>query len=105
MLAASSPLINAPSNKSLHDAFLALLPRIQRHAAISFRHVRCPTTKADKIAECVALAWQWFLRLHQRGKDINDFKMVFAFLVAKAVSAWRRRNGGGCACGVAARSR
>jgi hypothetical protein len=93
MLAASSPLINTPANKSLHDAFLALVPKIQTYAAISFRHVRCPATKADKIAECVALAWQWFLRLHQRGKDIDDFKMVFAFLVAKAVKSGRRLAG------------
>ena len=71
----------------------SLVPKIQTHAAISFRHVRCPATKADKIAECVALAWQWFLRLHQRGKDIDDFKMVFAFLVAKAVKSGRRLAG------------
>jgi hypothetical protein len=93
MLTSPAPWLNSPPKKSLHDAFLALLPRIQTHAAISFRHVRCPATKADKVAECVGLAWKWFLRLHQRGKDINDFTMVFVFLVAKAVKSGRRLTG------------
>ena len=40
----------------LHTAFLALLPKLQTHAAIYFRDVRCADTKADKLAECQALA-------------------------------------------------
>ena len=90
MLASSAPLANSPVGNPVHDAFLALLPKILTHASISFRNVHCPAQKADQIAECVALAWKWFLRLHERGKDVNDFKMVFVFLVAKAVKSGRR---------------
>ena len=83
-----------PANsQSLHETFLALLPKIETHAKISFRHIRCASTKADKVAEAVALAWNWFLRLHERGKDINDFRMVFTFLVVKAVKSGRRVTG------------
>ena len=47
----------------LHARFLRLLPKIETHARICFRGVRCPVTREDRVAECVALAWQWFLRL------------------------------------------
>jgi hypothetical protein len=82
----------APSS-TLNDAFLALLPTIERHGQICFRHIRCPDRKADKIAEMAALAWKWFLRLHERGKDVNCFKMTFVFLVGKAVRSGRRLTG------------
>jgi hypothetical protein len=81
------------SKSTLNDTFLALLPKIQTHGQICFRHIRCPGQKADKIAEMVALAWKWFVRLYERGKDINDFKMVFVFLVGKAVKSGRRMTG------------
>jgi hypothetical protein len=34
--------------------------------------------KADFIAEVTALAWRWFLRLVQRGKDPAEFVLVIA---------------------------
>src|SRR5438128_641801 len=37
--------------------------------------------------------WSWFLRLHERGKDIRRFTMVFVFLVVKAVKSGRRLAG------------
>jgi len=83
----------SPSVNCLHTAFLALLPRIQTHASIYFRAVRCPVTRADRIAECTALAWKWFVRLHERGKDINQFSMVFVYLVARAVKSGRQLCG------------
>jgi hypothetical protein len=76
-----------------HAGFLALLPRIELHATICFRHVRCPQQKADKVQECVALAWQWFLRLSERGKDVFAFPMAFASLVARAVKCGRKLCG------------
>jgi hypothetical protein len=93
MIALPVALTNSPPSTSLHDAFLALLPKIETHASIAFRHIRCPATKADKIAETIALAWKWFVRLHERGKDINQFRTVFVFLVAKAVKCGRRVTG------------
>jgi hypothetical protein len=76
-----------------HAGFLALLPRIELHATICFRHVRCPQQKADKVAECVALGWKWFLRLSEQGKDVFDFPMAFAALLARAVRCGRKLCG------------
>ena len=83
-----------PSSPADHSTFLALvLPRIERHARIAFNHVRCPATRADKVAECVALAWRWYARLNERGKDVRPFVMAFVFLVARAVKSGRRVAG------------
>ena len=78
---------------ALHAAFVALLPRIERHGRIYFRHVRCPHRKADAIQEMTALGWQWFLRLHQRGKDPAEFLTGFTTLLARAVNSGRRLVG------------
>src|SRR3954447_603526 len=77
----------------LHAAFLALLPKLQTHAAIYFRHVRCYNKKADCVAETIALAWKWYVRLAEQGKDVNQFLMAFIFLVARAVKSGRRACG------------
>jgi hypothetical protein len=76
----------------LHAAFLSILPRVERHGRIHFRHLR-PHRKADAIQEMRALAWKWFLRLHQRGKDPADFVTTFATLLARAVDSGRRLAG------------
>jgi hypothetical protein len=85
--------VNASSAHPLHAAFLALLPKLQTHASIAFRHIRCPNKKADCIAETIALAWTWHVRLHEQGKDVNEFLMSFVFLVARAVKSGRRACG------------
>ncbi len=77
----------------LHVQFLKLVPRIETHARILFRGVRCPVTREDRVAECVALAWKWFLGLSQRGRDPFAFPMAFAALVARAVKCGRRLCG------------
>jgi hypothetical protein len=81
---------NAANPDSKQTVFLALLPKIEQHARIYFRGIACPDTKADKIAETVALAWAWYVRLTERGKDVAAFPMVFIFLVARAVRCGRR---------------
>src|SRR5579883_1295539 len=73
-----------------HGTFLALVPKIELHAQITFNSLKCPATRADKIADCVALGWQWYARLHERGKDVTRFPMVFVYLVVKAVKSGRR---------------
>ena len=78
---------------ALHTAFVALVPRIERHGRIYFRHVRCPHKKADAIQEMTALGWRWFLRLHQRGKDPSEFPTGFTTLLARAVNSGRRLVG------------
>jgi len=77
----------------LQARFLSIRPRIETHAKIYFRHVRCSTTKADRIAETLALAWKWFVRLAKRGKDATHYPSVLATYAAKAVQAGRRLCG------------
>jgi hypothetical protein len=77
-------------DSAVQAQFLALLPRLQRHGQLYFRHLKCPGRKEEAIQEMLALAWQWLLRLHQRGKDITGFPTVFVALVARAVHNGRR---------------
>ena len=77
----------------LHVRFLRLLPKIETHARIHFRGVRCPVKQEDRVQECVALGWKWFLRLAERGKDVFQFPMAFAAMVARAVKCGRRLCG------------
>jgi len=77
----------------LQERFLAIRPRILVHARIYFRHVRCGGRKADAIAETVALAWKWFVRLARRGKDARRFPSVLASFAARAVRSGRRLCG------------
>lgn len=77
----------------LHAHFLSILPKIELHARICFRQVKCPGKKADKVAERVALAWRWFCRLAERGKDATQFPMVLADYAARHVRSGRRLTG------------
>jgi hypothetical protein len=77
----------------LHSRFLLLLPRIEAHARIFFRGLRCPVKQEDKVQECVALGWKWFLRLTERGKDVFAFPTAFAALLARAVRCGRKLCG------------
>ncbi len=93
MIALTGSLTSSPLNNFLHQKFLALLPRIERHAQFSFRMVRCAVRRKDAVQECLALAWKWFVRLHERGKNIDEFVQHFVVLVAKAVKSGRRLSG------------
>ena len=77
----------------LQSQFLDLLPRIETHARIYFRYIRCSDTRAEKVAETVAVAWRWFKRLAERGKDISRFVTVFIRYAARAVKCGRRAVG------------
>jgi hypothetical protein len=76
----------------LHAAFLSILPRVEQHGRIYFRHLP-PHKKADALQEMRALAWKWFLRLHERGKDPADFVTQFVTYLARAVNSGRRLAG------------
>jgi hypothetical protein len=84
---------NAPPAGRLHAAFLLLLPRIETHARISFRHVRCPGRRDDLVAEAVAIGWKWYLRAVGAGKDPADFTATFASLAASHARSGRRLCG------------
>ena len=69
-----------PDAASLHDRFLAILPAVERHGRVYFRHLKCAHRKEEALAEVRAIAWKWFVRLAQRGKDPTSF--VSAALIA-----------------------
>jgi hypothetical protein len=74
-------------------AFSKLLPIVRAAAWRRFRQVPCPDRRADLLAEAVALAFSWFVRLHRRGKDPAAFIGTLAELAARAVSCGRRLAG------------
>src|SRR5262249_8132301 len=82
-----------PAPDSLQAAFLAILPRIELHARIVFRNVPCAVTQADCLAETIALAWHWYVRLARRGKDAAQFVAALARFAAAAVKNGRRLCG------------
>ena len=92
-MTATAPAARPDLTAALHAVFLSLLPRIALHARVSFRHVRCPHRRADAVAEAVALAWLWCVRLAQRGKDAARFPSVLAAFAARAVRSGRRLCG------------
>jgi hypothetical protein len=77
----------------LHARFVLLLPRIELHGRIYFRFLRCPHRKADAIQEMRCLAWKWFLRCVEKGKDPADFVATFVGFLARAVKCGRRLAG------------
>jgi len=91
-LIASTPSFTQPTD-NLHHQFLEILPKIQTHAEITFGFIRCPHKKADRVAETVALAWKWFIRLAEQGKEVNQFIVTFCRLVVRAVKSGRKITG------------
>jgi hypothetical protein len=91
MGAAALPL--HPTESQLQTRFIAVLPRIETHARIYFRHLQCPHQREEALAECLALAWWWFIRLVRRGKNPEDFITVLADFAARAVRSGRRLCG------------
>src|SRR4051812_32244199 len=75
---------------ALQAGFLFILPRIELHARISFRSVKCPDKQQDYVQEACSLAWKWFVRLTQRGKDPTGFVSVIANYAVRAVKSGRR---------------
>jgi hypothetical protein len=93
MLPTRTPAVPGAALDHWQAAFLALLPTVQSVARLHFRHVRCPDTKLDHVAEAVALAWLWYLRLVRKGRDPAEFVVTFSQLVARSVASGRRLCG------------
>ena len=89
----AAAVLQSPTVVQLQARFLAVLPRIETHARIYFRHLRCPNQREEAVAECLALAWWWFIRLVRRGKTPEAFITVLADFAARAVSSGRRLCG------------
>jgi len=90
MVAGSFPLT---SGDALHARFLALLPRIESHVRIYFRHLKCHDRKEDCVREAIAISWKWFVSLAKRGKDAAEFVSTLAGFAARAVRSGRRLCG------------
>jgi DNA-directed RNA polymerase specialized sigma24 family protein len=74
----------------LQERFVPILQRVETHARIVFRHVKCPHRREDAVQEAVALAWKWYVRLTERGKDATRFPTALATFAARAVRSGRK---------------
>jgi hypothetical protein len=82
----------APSQplRVLQQHFLTILPRIELHARVYFRHLKCPGKKEDAVAETLAVAWEWYLRAIAKGKDVDAFVSALAGYAARHVRSGRK---------------
>jgi hypothetical protein len=78
---------------ALQSHFLAILPRIETHAQINFRHLKCPGKRDDAIQETIAIAWKSFLRITEQGKDVNEFVSTLADYAVRHVRSGRKLCG------------
>ena len=74
----------------LHARFLLILPRINLHARIAFRHLPPGPKRDDALAEATGLAWKWYVRLVERGKDPHKFPSTLASYATRAVRSGRK---------------
>jgi hypothetical protein len=81
-----------PPHAALQQRFLTILPRVEQHARIYFRHLGADRLE-EAVAEMTALAWKWHLNLAARGKDVTQFPTVLAAYAARAVRSGRRLCG------------
>src|SRR5438067_803098 len=78
------------SEAACRSAYEAALPRIQLHAEIRFRNVRCQCQREELIAEAIGLSWTWWRRLWEKGKDPRRFVSAIAGYAVKAARSGRR---------------
>ena len=82
-----------PELASLQSPFLALLPRLEQRARRAFRRCASVEVRVELVAEVVALAWKWHVRLAERGKDTLRVASVFIVFAVRAVACGRRLCG------------
>jgi hypothetical protein len=80
------------STDQLQAAFLSILPRIELHGRVYFRHKK-PEKREEMIAEMVALAWKSFVNCVRNGKNPLEFPMALARYAAQGVHNGRRLCG------------
>ena len=78
----------------LQDDFeVSVLPRVLSHGRVCFRGLPCPHRQEEAIAEMIGLAWQWHLRLAEKGTDATRFPTALASYAARAVRSGHRLVG------------
>jgi hypothetical protein len=91
MTTRSVSIHHAAVSQHLQETFVGtILPHVEAHGRVYFRHVRCKHRKAELLAEMAALSWRWFVRLVRRGKDVLKFVSRLAVYAARAISSGRR---------------
>ncbi len=87
-------LFSSAALDHLQASFLAIvLPRVLSHGRVCFRGIKCPQRREDSIQEMIGLAWQWHLRLAEKGKDATCFPTALACYAARAVKSGSRVAG------------
>ena len=89
MCISSVQVLSSHQLAELHSRFMDLLPRIESHGRIRFRFLK-PDRKEEVLQELRSLAWLWFKRLAQRGKDAANFLAKFNDFLVRAVCSGRR---------------
>lgn len=79
--------------RECQKAFETALPRIVKHCQVQFRNVKCHSAREELIAEASGLAWKWFARLHEKGRDPTRFISAIATFAVKAARSGRRVAG------------
>ncbi|MGE3806780.1 MAG: hypothetical protein AB7K24_19095 [Gemmataceae bacterium] len=74
-------------------AFLMILPSIEATAERHFRFLRDASTRADAVADVVAVCWSWFARLWSKGRDARRFPASLAYMAVRHVKCGRRVSG------------
>jgi hypothetical protein len=77
---------------SPHDGFLPLVPIVERHVQVVFRHLP-PVEREECACEAVAAAFQAYLSLTARGQDPFQFPSVIATRAAQHVQSDRHVGG------------
>jgi hypothetical protein len=93
MITSATPSCCPSAHQATQQAFLGILPRLKLHGKVYFRDLKDPERREEAICEMLALAWSWFVRLAERGKDATQFASVLATYAARAVRAGRRLCG------------
>ncbi len=77
----------------LHADFLAILPTIERHARFAFRYLHRYHDREDAVAETIALAWDWYVRLARKGKNAATFPSALASYASRHIHSDRHLSG------------
>jgi hypothetical protein len=92
MIVIAQPTARQRCVPSWHAGFLAILPAIERHAQIAFRHLD-PETKAEAVAEAVAAALVSYVNLVKRGLGHRAFPSTVAHYAVNHVRNGRHVGG------------
>jgi hypothetical protein len=81
-----------PKVPKWHQEFLVTLPKIRRHAAMAFRHLR-PEAREEAVQEVVANSWRAYVRLVELNKVDLAYPTVLARYGVKQTRDHRRVGG------------